>query len=406
MKYCLIGKTLKHSYSKLIHESFGEYKYDLVELLEEDVESWVKNREYNYYNVTIPYKEKVMPYLDYIEPFAMQIGAVNTVVNKNGKLYGYNTDFFGMEYMLEKADISLKDKTLLILGSGGTSKTAMAVAKAKGAKKAYVVSRNGAINYDNCYEIDANVIINTTPVGMFPNQNEMPINISRFKNLEGVADAIYNPLKTLLCYEAERLGVKAVNGLYMLVAQAKKARDIFMDTVTDNSIIDITVRKIEKQTENIVLTGMSGVGKSTIGKLLSKMLDKVFIDTDNEIVSRVGKSITEIFAEHGEEYFRKIESEVVREVSLLRGAVISTGGGVVTVKDNQIPLKLNGKAVWIKRDISKVCTKGRPLVTDLEKAKRLYNERIPVYTNFSDFSVENNGKIEDVVKEIMVKCGY
>ena len=400
-KIALIGKTLKHSYSKIIHNLMADYLYDLVEVSPDKLQEFAINGGYDGYNVTIPYKKDIMPYLDQIDEFARLIGAVNTVVVKDGKRKGYNTDFRGMTYALARAGISVKDKNVLILGSGGTSNTAQAVTTHLGAKTVNVVSRSGEINYDNCYEQkDSNIIINTTPVGMYPNNYERVIDLSRFPVLEGVFDAIYNPYLTEFLYQAKELGLKYTDGLPMLVAQAKYAMEIFLETTCGEDVIESVLEKIRKQTKNVVLIGMPGSGKTTIGKRLAEILDKEFIDTDCKIVEKDGRDIPSIFSESGEDYFRNLEREVLKEVGKLSGKVIATGGGVVKNKGNYFPLKQNADIVWIKRPLDKLSTDGRPLSKD-GKLDKLYQERKDLYLQFSDYSVENTGEIENAVKGVI-----
>ncbi len=401
-KIALIGKTLKHSYSKIIHNLMADYLYDLVEVAPENLKEFAQNGGYDGYNVTIPYKKDIMAHLDEIDEFARLIGAVNTVVVDGGKRKGYNTDFRGMTYTLERAGITVKDKCVLILGSGGTSNTAQAVTKQLGAKKVTVVSRTGECNYENCYFLsDTNVIINTTPVGMFPNNYQSVIDLSRFPLLEGVLDAIYNPSLTKFLYQAKKLGVKYTDGLPMLVAQAKYAMELFLGTSHPDDIIEEVLGKIRKQVQNIVLIGMPGSGKSTVGERLAQVLGKEFIDTDAKIVQKDGRDIPTIFSESGEEYFRSLEKEVLKEVGILSGKVIATGGGVVKDKENYFALKQNADIVWIKRPIEKLSTDGRPLSTDLERVKKLFNERKDSYLEFSDHAVDNDKDIEQVVKGVM-----
>lgn len=400
-KFGLIGKTLKHSYSKTIHSSLSRYSYDLIELTENQLESFVMQKNYCGYNVTIPFKEQIIPFLDELDKSAKEIGAVNTVINKNGKLIGYNTDIFGMEYALEKANVTLKDKVVLILGSGGTSKTAKALAKSKNAKKILFLSRNGEINYQNySLQKDVQVIINTTPVGMYPNNYDCKIDLSVFPLLEGVFDAVYNPSLTYLTFMAKKMGIKYCNGLPMLVAQAKGAMELFLDKKTDNDIIENVLKDLKRQTLNIVLIGMSGVGKTTIGTKLAKILDREFIDTDKVIEKNEGKDIPTIFKENGEEYFRELESQVIKEVGVKTGKVIATGGGAVIKEDNLFPLKQNGLIFFIERDLSKVDRKNRPLATSLDAVKKLFEKRKPLYENFKDFTIKND-EIENAVKGIL-----
>ncbi len=401
-KFGLIGKTLKHSYSKKIHSLLGEYPYDLYELEPQEVERFAKSGQLKGFNVTIPYKKDIMPYLDVIDDDALKIGAVNTVVNRNGILYGFNTDFAGMKYMLSRAGISLFDKKVMILGTGGTSNTAVAVAKSEKAKEIVVVSRSGSVNYQNCYEHkDTEVIINTTPVGMYPNNYVCPIDITLFKNVMGVADAIYNPNTTELCFKAKELGVAYTNGLPMLVAQAKHATEKFFNKEISDDVIEKILNKLWGETLNVILVGMPGSGKTTIGTALAKLLNREFIDTDALIEKKDGRDIPTIFKDSGEEYFRKLESEVVKEVGKLTGKVISTGGGVIKNRDNCFPLKSNGIIFLIEREIEKLITDGRPLSKDKKTVKELYRERRENYHYFADYIIENNGKIDCAVKGVM-----
>lgn len=403
-KFGLIGKTLKHSYSKIIHGELGNYDYDLYEIAPENLKEFVLSGKLKGYNVTIPYKKDIIPYLDEVDELALKIGAVNTVVEKDGKRYGFNTDFLGMKYMLSRAGITLKDKVVMLLGSGGTSNTANAVVLSDGAKEVIKVSRTGEVNYQNCFERkDVEVIINTTPVGMFPNNYESPLSISGFPNLIGVADVIYNPNLTALTAQAKERGIKYANGLPMLVAQAKYAMELFLDKTVSDSVIEKVLSKLEKETLNIVLIGMPGSGKTTVGKALAELLGREFIDTDLEIEKRENRDIPLIFKENGEEYFRAAESAVLKEVGLMTGKVIATGGGVIKNKDNYFPLKSNGVIFWIKRDLSALPTDGRPLSKDVETLKKLFDERKDLYAFFADEIIENDTDIEKVVKEITDK---
>ena len=408
MKCGLIGKTLKHSYSPQIHSKFGGYTYDLVELADvTELENFIKNSDYDAFNVTIPYKKDVMQFLDYVSPLAIKIGAVNTVVKKDGKAYGYNTDFWGMKYMLTSAGITLSGKKVMILGSGGTSNTARVVAKESGAKEVVIVSRTGEVNYQNCYEhTDTDVIINTTPVGMFPDSYNAPIDVERFTNLTGVADVIYNPSLTELTYTAKKKGILHANGLPMLVAQAKYARDFFLGINDDNKIIAHVVNDIASETDNVVLIGMPGSGKSTVGKKIAELLGKKFIDTDELIVKMENKPIPEIFSCLGEDVFRDIEEKALKSAMNERGAVIATGGGIIKRSENHYPLSSNGKVVWLKRDINSLATKGRPLSKSIEDIKKLYSERKELYRQCADITIYNDKKVVEIAKEIVALCEY
>lgn len=403
-KFGLIGRTLKHSYSKKIHALLGEYPYGLFEIEPSGLENFVNSGELSGYNVTIPYKKDIIKYLDVVDKNALDIGAVNTVVIRDGKKCGYNTDFLGMKYMLARAGITLKDKTVMILGSGGTSNTARAVASDGGAKKIIIVSRSGEVNYTTCYEqSDVNVIINATPVGMYPDNYSSPIDLSKFPRLEGVADVVYNPNTTALTHMAKSLGIKSANGLPMLVAQAKYAMELFCDEKVLDGVIEDIIEKLSKETLNVVLIGMAGCGKSTVGKLLAEMTGREFIDTDLEIEKRENRDIPTIFKDSGEAYFRAVERAVLKDVGKLTGKIISTGGGVVKDMENLFPLKSNGVIIWLKRDVNKLVTENRPLSKDLETVQKLYAERKALYESFADFSVMNNGDIMDAVKGVMEK---
>ena len=403
-KFGLLGKTLKHSFSPQIHKFFNDYEYDLIEKEQTELESFVKSGEYAGINVTNPYKKEIIKYIDVVDECAQKIGAVNTVVFDNGTLYGYNTDWYGMEYALKKAGIELFGKKVLVLGSGGTSNTATFVANHLGAREVLIVSRKGDINYQNCYlQTDTEIIINTTPVGMFPNNYEAPLDLSKFEKLEGVFDAVYNPNMTMLTFLANKKGVKYSNGLIMLVAQAKMASELFTNTKIDDELIDKAEKCIKSQNQNIVLIGMAGVGKSTIARELSKRLNKPLIDTDQLIEQRENRKISEIFADSGEEYFRKVESQVLMEVGRQNGNIIATGGGIVEREENQFYLKQNAVVFNLVRDVEKLARKNRPLSTDLDAVKRLFLRRKDRYIEFSDFTIDNNCTLQQTIEKIMEK---
>ena len=310
MKYGLIGEHLTHSFSKIIHEKIGEYVYEIKEIEPQLVDAFMKSKDFNAINVTIPYKQTVIPYLDVIDEGAKKIGAVNTVVNKNGKLYGYNTDIFGMKSLINKMDVSLKDKRVLIIGTGGTSKTAYAVAQDMNAKEIIFVShtkKDNAYSYEEIYSnhTDIEVIINTSPVGMFPNSESSPIDIDKLPNLTAVIDAIYNPIRTSLILSAQKRGINAQGGLYMLISQAIYAYEYFTGKSVDKSLCDTIYNQIENEKINIVLTGMPSSGKTTVGKLLAEKIGKTFVDTDDEIVKKIGMDIPSYFDKYGEAELRR-----------------------------------------------------------------------------------------------------
>lgn len=393
MEYGLIAKKLGHSFSKEVHALIADYEYELKELSIDELKEFMDKADFKAINVTIPYKEEVMPYLHHIDEAAKLIGSVNTVVKKDGKLYGYNTDFYGMKAMVLKSGMDIKNKKVLILGSGGTSKTAVAVVSAMGAGEFYCVSRTAkekSITYDQAYKEhnDAQIIINTTPVGMYPDTDSLPIDLSLFKNLEGVIDVIYNPLKTALSAEAEKMGIKSVCGLYMLVAQAVLAYEKFTGKSVETGEIDRIYNEVLKQKQNIVLIGMPASGKTTLGSFLAEKLGKKFIDTDILITEKTGRTPSDIITKDGEAAFRKIESETIKEISLLNSVIIATGGGAVLKSENIYNLKKNGVIVFIDRDVNMLnTTSDRPLSLNREELFKRYNERYDLYCSAADFII-------------------
>lgn len=400
MKFCLIGGRLGHSYSALIHSEFG-YGYDLVELKPDELEGFCRFGGYDGFNVTIPYKKEIMRYLDIIDSGAQEAGAVNTVVRRGGKLIGYNTDVAGMEYLLKSSGISLNGKKVLILGSGGTSETAKAVCARQNALEIVVVSRNGEDNYQNIFKhYDAEAIINTTPVGMYPENGKTPLDIGPFNNLLYVVDAVYNPLKTALVFDAEERGIKCSSGLKMLIAQAKFSRDLFLGDAAADGEIERIYKKLLSGILNIVFIGMPSSGKTTVGKKLAEKLLKKFVDTDEEIERIFKKSVERIFAENGEAAFRKAEREVIERIGKEKGQVISTGGGAVKAENAYRALKQNGVIVYLIRSPEKTDMSGRPLLKEDGAYQRLLAEREPVYKKFADITANNDGGIEDIINEI------
>lgn len=401
MEYGLIGDRLGHSFSKVIHESIMDYKYDLVELDENEFDIFMKARDFKAINVTIPYKRAVIDYLDEIDNNVARIGTCNVVVNKDGRLYGYNSDYYGLMELIRVNGIEIKDRKCLILGSGGTSHTAYYVLKDLGAKDIQAVSRNkreGVITYDEARELkDTQIIVNTTPKGMYPDDNGQCIDIECFENLEGTVDVIFNPLRTNFILKAQEKGIKTAAGLYMLVAQAVKAIEYFKDIELDKKLIDDIYRRILKEKENIVLIGMPGCGKSTIAALL----DKDYLDTDRLIEEKYGRPPGTIIEEEGEKSFRDKESEVIAEVSKLSGKVISTGGGVVLRKENTDRLKRNGRLFYLQRELEKLQTgNGRPLSKDFESLKKLYEDRKEIYLKSADICIDNNSTVQECIRRI------
>lgn len=400
--YGLLGEHLPHSFSPQIHSALGNKDYTLFEVAPENLDAFMKEHNFKGINVTIPYKKAVIPYLDVISPEAQKIGAVNTIKVKDGKLYGDNTDYFGFKYMVEKSGITIHNKKALVLGSGGASLTVQAVLRDMGASEIVVLSRNGDNNYVNMYikHTDAQIIVNTTPVGMYPDNLNTLVDLDRFPNLSGVLDVVYNPLKTRLVLDAEQRNIPSSAGLSMLVAQAKKAHEIFFDTIVENDVCEQIERSLTLQMCNIVLIGMAGCGKSTIGKRLAELLKKDLIDTDEMIVNTENKPIPEIFAESGEDYFRWCENLAVNIAGREKSQIIATGGGVITRPENYNPLKQNGIIVFINRDAELLPTNGRPL-SQMHGVKALYEKRMPLYRQFADVEVDGNGTVEEVANRIV-----
>lgn len=402
MKYGLIGEHLTHSFSKVIHEKIDDYVYEIEEIEPQNVESFIKLKNFSAINVTIPYKETVIPYLDHIDESAKKIGAVNTIVNKDGILYGYNTDYSGMKALVNKIGLSIKDKKILIIGTGGTSKTATAVVSDMGAKQIVYVSKSkkdGAYSYGEIYanHTDVEIIFNTSPVGMYPKNDGIPIDLLKFPKLEGVLDVVYNPLQTNLVIEAKKIGKKSEGGLYMLVSQAIYAYELFMDTTVDVSLCDTIFNDILSQKDNIILTGMPSSGKTTIGKILAKKTFKTFVDTDDEIVKKTGMDIPSYFAKYGEAEFRKVECEVIKEISTRNSLIIATGGGAILNQDNIRCLKQNGKIYFLDRNLENLIpTNDRPLSRNIDALKKRYDERYPLYVSTCDFKIDGNGTPNEV----------
>lgn len=407
-KYGCIGKTLTHSFSKEIHARLADYDYELIELTEEEIAPFFAKKDFAAINVTIPYKQTVIPYLDSVSPVAERIGAVNTIVNKNGSLYGYNTDYYGMKALIERLGIDLNNRKVLILGTGGTSRTARVVAADLGASEILVVSRRKTehcITYEEATGIhtDARVIINTTPSGMYPNCEDKPIDISCFPQLEGVVDAVYNPLRTNLVLDARERGLRAEGGLYMLVMQAVVAVEHFLDTSIPKETADRVFASIYASKENIVLTGMPGSGKSTVGKLLG--LDGFsFLDTDEQIEKRCGSSIRSLIETKGEACFRDLESEVIREIASSGCRILSTGGGAILREENVRCLRRNGRLFFLNAELSRLrATDSRPLSDTAEKLKLLYQERMPLYQKTADVVVPDMATPQEEADYIIMK---
>lgn len=414
MKYGLIGEHLGHSFSKQIQtriaeiENVKDYDYQLVELDKEEFKEFMEKKDFKGINVTIPYKKDVIPYLDEMDESAKAIGAVNTIINVDGKLKGYNTDFGGFLYMVKAHNVHMEGKKVLIIGNGGACAAVKAVCKHENAKDIVIVSRSanrGAIGYDEMYtsHLDADIVVNTSPVGMFPNIANAPIDVSWFHKLECVLDVVYNPILTRLCFEAQEADIKRVIGLEMLIAQAKYTFEIFENMSFDDSIIDEIKKEMLKDRCNIVLIGMPSAGKTTIGKMLEEKLGKEFFDLDDMIIAKAGKNIPEIFQESGEAGFRAIETEVAIEASKMNNKIIATGGGVVKHKVNMDFLRLNGITIFIDRDIDKLISSdpNRPLSSSKQALQQMYKERYPLYQKYAAYIAVNNANIEETVDDIV-----
>ena len=397
MKYGLIGIKLGHSFSAELHRRIGGYDYELVELQEKDLDVFFAKRDFSAVNVTIPYKEAVLPYLDEIDPTAASIGTVNTVVNRQGKLVGYNTDFGGMMALIRRMKLDLYGKKVLILGTGGTAKTAYAVVRQLGAAEVLFVSRSGrshALTYSEALirHSDADVIINTTPVGMFPDLDSCPISLSTFTHLRGVLDVIYNPLQTRLILEARQRGIPSQSGLYMLVAQAALASELFTGNSVPAETVENVYTDILREKRNLVLIGMPGSGKTTVGKIAASKLGRKIVDLDEMIQNIAGKPIREIFAQDGEAAFRELEAQAVREIAGLTGLVIATGGGCILRPENVDRLRRNGLLFLLDRAVDQLLPTGdRPLADTARKLKQLYSQRMPLYRAAADQIIAVNG---------------
>lgn len=402
MKTGLLGRKLGHSYSPQIHAYLGDYPYTLFEREPEDVENFLNSGEFTAINVTIPYKKTVMPYCTLTET-AKYMGSVNTIVRQpDGSLLGHNTDYFGFTSMVEKSGLQVRGKKCLVLGSGGASVTAVAVLKEMGAE-VVVISRTGKDNYENLHRhADAAVICNCTPVGMYPNNGISPVDLELFPHLEGVLDMIYNPARTKLLMDAEDRGLVAENGLWMLVAQAKEASEWFLGKKLPDDLIQSVYGKMRQQMENMILIGMPGCGKTTVGRLLAEALGKPFVDADAELEATYRMDIPSIFASEGESGFRQKETEILRNLGKQSGLVIATGGGCVTRPENYSLLHQNGTLFWLQRDLSQLPSNGRPL-SQVTKMEDMYLHRKPLYEAFGDHTISNDCTQEKAVAKILAQ---
>lgn len=397
----LLGRTLSHSYSPQIHGCLSDYSYSLFEKEPEELADFLNSGAFTGLNVTIPYKKEVLPYCAELSESARKLGAVNTIVRRaDGSLVGHNTDYFGFSSMLSRSGLHVLGKKALVLGSGGASATAVAVLQEAGAK-VIVISRSGENNYSNLHlHKDASLIVNATPVGMYPNVDQTPVDLDILPHLEGVLDLVYNPARTKLLLDAEKRGIVAENGLWMLVAQAKESAEWFTGKTIPDTVIPQIHRKLQLQMENTILIGMPGCGKSTVGKLLAQRLGKSFVDADEAIIEQAHMPIPEIFSRYGEAEFRRIETSVLEKLCARSGQVIATGGGCVTRPENYSALHQNGTIIWLQRSIDALPTEGRPL-SQSNKLSDMYQIRAPLYNAYSDIQVDNNTDPETTVENIL-----
>ena len=396
----LLGEKLGHSYSPQIHSELANYEYRLFEKQPQELEDFLKNGDFAGLNVTIPYKKSVISYLSELSPVAARLGAVNTIVRRaDGTLIGHNSDYYGFRAMVTKSGLCVAGKKVLVLGSGGASNTAVSVLAELGAE-VIVISRSGENNYTNLEKhADAAVIVNATPVGMYPNVGVSPVKLDGFPILEGILDIVYNPARTQLLLDAQARGIVSMNGLWMLVAQAKESAEWFTGSSISEDKIPIIHQKLRRQMENVILIGMPGSGKSTVGKALAERMNMKFVDADQEIIKATGMPIADIFATGGETLFRKIEAEVLSDLGKRSGQILATGGGCVTRQENYASLHQNGTMIWLTRDISQLPTEGRPL-SQSTKLEEMYRIRKPLYEAFSDIIVDNNGDLSSTVNRI------
>ncbi len=398
----LLGRKLGHSYSPQIHRKLADYRYSLYEREPEELEDFLRSGEWQGLNVTIPYKKSVLPFCAELSDAAREIGSVNTLLRRpDGSLYGENTDAYGFRWLIRRSGIEPAGKKALVLGSGGASVMVCWVLRQAGAREVTVISRGGENNYDNLdLHADAELIVNATPVGMYPHNGEAPVDLRRFPKCCGVLDVIYNPARTALLLQAEELGIPAAGGLGMLVAQAKRSAEIFAALEIPGERIEAITRELSREMENIVLIGMPGCGKSKLAQELGRRLDRPVLEADEEIEREAGMSIPEIFAREGETGFRQRETKVLAGLGKRSGAILSTGGGCVTRPENYPLLHQNGVIIWRKRDISLLSRKGRPISQSRDLGE-LYAERAPLYARFADHVIEETETVEEAAEKIL-----
>ena len=402
MRCGLLGKTLGHSYSPQIHAQLGDYSYELFEKQPEELENFLRHGEFDALNVTIPYKKAVLPYCTVLSDAVKAIGSANTLVRQpDGTLFADNTDAFGFSCIADECGVDITGKKALVFGSGGASVTAQYVLKTRSAREVLVISRSGEHNYENLEKnTDAEILVNTTPLGMYPNNGASPVDLTRFPRCEAVLDVVYNPARTALLLQAEALGIPHAGGLLMLVAQAKRASELFTGSAIADTRIGEIYRTLAVQMQNIVLVGMPGCGKSSIGTLLAEKLDRPFLDADAEIEKAAGMPIPDFFKLYGEAAFRDLESRVLAELGKRSGAVIATGGGAVLREENYAALHQNSTIVWLTRDLARLPIDGRP-VSQATSLDALFAARKTRYERFADHIIDNNGAPDETVRAIL-----
>ena len=401
MRCGLLGETLGHSYSPMIHGLLADYEYRLFEVPKDGLDAFLKSDGWDGLNVTIPYKKAVVPYCAELSEAAETLQSVNTIVRRpDGTLYGDNTDLAGFFHMVRRSGIDPAGKKALVLGSGGASVTVKAALEQLGASVT-VISRNGADNYENLdRHADAQIIANTTPVGMYPHNGAAAVDLTQFPHCEGVLDIVYNPARTALLLQAESLGIPCAGGLSMLVAQAKRAAELFTGAIIDDGALDRVERTVSHRLRNIILIGMPGSGKTTVAHALGEVLEREVVEADALIAEKAGMSIPDIFAQRGEAGFRSLETEVLTEQGKRSGIILSTGGGCVTRPENYPLLHQNGIIIRLERALDKLPTQGRPISQTTELA-RLYAQRKPLYDRFADVTISNDGALADTLNAIM-----
>ncbi|MGI6721188.1 MAG: shikimate kinase [Anaerovoracaceae bacterium] len=397
MEYGLLGKELSYSFSKDIHEMLGAYSYQLLPTAPEDLPSFMEARDFLGLNVTIPYKREVIPYLDVLDETAAGIGAVNTIYFRDGKMHGTNTDYTGFLFMADRCGIDFSGRCVLICGTGGASLMAQKAVADRGAAEVLVAGRKGPLTYDRLPR-GVDIIVNTTPLGTYPGNGRQAVDLTRFDHPQGVLDLIYNPQKSALLLQAEEMGLRFSGGLPMLVAQATAAAGYFTGEDIYQRENERIIKALQDRQRNIVLVGMPGSGKTTIGRELASALSLKFVDTDEVLAARAGKPAGRVIEDSGEEYFRGLESEIIRSCTAEHGQVIATGGGAVLRQENRRAMRQNGPVIFIERDITQLPTEGRPLSRDLEE---MYQKRLPLYHSCSDFTLANNGPLNDSIQKIL-----